>query len=97
MIIILNSFISSVSTNFELIKHDFDYAKNHKIKEISNLNIGKNSKVLALDYHLIYFYEESIKGLKLIHVPALIRNTTKERLYPLVKINYFNPDLYQRL
>ena len=44
MIIILNSFISSVSTNFELIKHDFDYAKNHKIKEISNLNIGKTAK-----------------------------------------------------
>lgn len=97
IIIILNSFISSVATNFELIKHDFDYAKNHKIKEISNLNIGKNSKVLALDYHLIYFYEENIKGLKLIHVPALVRNTTKERLYPLVKINYFNPDFISKI
>ncbi|NSW98231.1 hypothetical protein CL641_000595, partial [bacterium] len=71
---------------------NFDYSKNHKIKEISNLNIGKDNKVLALDYHLIYLYEEKIEDLKLIHVPALVRKTTQERLIPLVEINYLNKD-----
>ena len=92
IVIILNSLISSVPSNYELIKQNFDYSKNHKIKEISNLNIGKDNKVLALDYHLIYLYEEKIEDLKLIHVPALVRKTTQERLIPLVEINYLNKD-----
>lgn len=93
IIIILNSLFSSVQINYALIKQKFDYAKNHKIKEISDSIIGKDNKVLALDYHLIYFYQENIiDDLKLIHVPALVRNTTMQRLYPLVKINYLDED-----
>ena len=92
IITILNTLISSASKNYEWIKQNFVYTKNYKVKEISDSIIGKDEKVLALDYHLIYFYRENIENIKLIHTPALVRSTTQERLHPLIKINYFNKD-----
>jgi 4-amino-4-deoxy-L-arabinose transferase-like glycosyltransferase len=95
-IVILNSSFGSVQTNYDLVKQKFDYTKNHKIREISDSIIENNNKILALDYHLIYFYKENIDGLKLIHVPALVRNTTQQRLDPLVKINYLDKDFISK-
>ena len=61
-------------------------------KEIADSEIMKDKKVLALDYHLFYFYNNYYYPSKIIHTPAWVRVTTKDRLRPLVNINYISHD-----
>ena len=75
-----------------MLRNNFDVRKNHQLRELSNLIGDSSTKILALDYHLLYFYSNNPYPLKLIHTPALVRKTTKKRLIPLQNIGYYSND-----
>ena len=82
--------ISSTPSNVELVRNNFNFSNNHEIKNLANLSYMKGMKVLAIDYHLYYFYNNNFYPSKLIHTPAWIRKTTDKRLMPLYNIQYFS-------
>ena len=84
--------IYSISPNIDLINNKYNFSLDYKIKEIADSEIMKDKKVLALDYHLFYFYNNYYYPSKIIHTPAWVRVTTKDRLRPLVNINYISHD-----
>ena len=90
--IIVIPLYSSIIPNIALIKNDFDVRRNHQLRELSNMVGVSNSTILALDYHLVYFYSDIPHPMKLIHTPALVRKTTKKRLIPLQNIGYYSED-----
>ena len=75
-----------------MLRNNFDVRKNHQLRELSNLIGDSSAKILALDYHLLYFYSNNPYPLKLIHTPTLARKTTKKRLIPLQNIGYYSND-----
>ena len=87
---IISAFYLSIVPNINMIDNNFNFRKNHKIRQISNDIDNINGKILALDYHLIYFYSKDLIPLKLFHTPAIVRKTTEKRLKPLKEINYFS-------
>ena len=91
-IIIIIPLYSSIMPNIILLRNNFDVRKNHQLRELSNLIGDSSTKILALDYHLLYFYSNNPYPLKLIHTPALARKTTKKRLIPLQNIGYYSND-----
>ena len=90
--IIIIPLYSSIIPNIALIKNDLDIRRDHQLRELSNMVGVSNSTILALDYHLVYFYSDIPHPLKLIHTPALVRKTTKKRLIPLQNIGYYSED-----
>ena len=91
----INSTFLSLKPNLDLFNNNYNFRKNHQIREISNDLMDSNANLLALDYHLIYFYEKFSIPWRLIHTPAIIRDTTAHRLKPLIKINYFSENFIQ--
>lgn len=87
----------SIGFNINLYKNDFNFRSNHKIREISNEIVNGEGSILALDYHLLYFYDQNLIPWKLIHTPAVVRNTTFDRLYPLVEIGYFEKNFVDKV
>ena len=91
-IIIIIPLYLSIAPNISLLENDFDVRKNHQLRDLSKLIGNSNAKILALDYHLVYFYSNIPHPFKLIHTPALVRKTTKNRLMPLQNIGYYSED-----
>ena len=91
-VLISTQVIYSISPNIDLINNKYNFSLDYKIKEIANSEIMKDKKVLALDYHLFYFYNNYYYPSKIIHTPAWVRVTTKDRLRPLININYISHD-----
>ena len=89
-IIIIIPLYLSIAPNISLLENDFDVRENHQLRNLSKLIDNSNTKILALDYHLVYFYSNIPHPFKLIHTPALARKTTKDRLMPLQNIGYYN-------
>ena len=89
-IIIIIPLYLSIAPNISLLENDFDVRENHQLRNLSKLIDNSNTKILALDYHLVYFYSNIPHPFKLIHTPALARKTTKNRLMPLQNIGYYN-------
>ena len=89
-IIIIIPLYLSIAPNISLLENDFDVRDNHQLRNLSKLIGNSKAKILALDYHLVYFYSNIPHPFKLIHTPALVRKTTKNRLLPLQNIGYYN-------
>ena len=95
-IIIIIPLYLSIGPNISLLENDFDVREDHQLWNLSKLIGNSNTKILALDYHLIYFYSNIPHPFKLIHTPALARKTTKNRLIPLQNIGYYNENYIEK-